>query len=170
LTALVSFEPERFQKAKVKRRKFPDLSFYFCLSNFKRGILPANKRETARKKKKFKNAFFIFSCFFAPFRGQIFLKTRFVALFQHSAPKLAVGRKARDDRVEMKALRVSQVAVVGDALDGGFDATPRFVRSAFRAAVEKDVEIYFQLSHVFFEPDDLLFERGGFAAFSLSLP
>lgn len=97
-------------------------------------------------------------------------ESRLVALLQHSTPELAVGRKSRDDRVEMKALRVSQIPVVGDAFDGGFDPTASFVRRAFRAAVEKDVEIYFELSHIFFESGYLLIERGRFVAFSLFLP
>src|SRR5688500_11908363 len=75
----------------------------------------------------------------------------FAAGLQCPSPKLAVGCKAGNERIEAVPLPVGQRPIVGNAFYLRFEPCPRLQRSAFRSSVEKNIEVDLQLSDAVFE-------------------
>ena len=81
------------------------------------------------------------------------------ALLRLPAPQLAQHVVARHQAVITEALAEGDIARVVESLNGGFDAPPRIVRRARRAAVEEDVVLDLQPAHFIFETIKLFVNR-----------
>lgn len=81
---------------------------------------------------------------------------------QGSSPQLAVRRKARNEHVELIALRIRQVAIVHEPLYLRFEPGPGFEWRSFCGTVKEDIELDLKPANVVFKFPELLIQSGRF--------
>lgn len=97
--------------------------------------------------------------------------TQFLAFcFERTAPQFAVRSETGRECVEIVALGKGERAVIGEALEAGFQPGTRLQRRAFGRAVKIYIEFYLELADILFEPRQLLVDLSSLFSSGIQTP